>query len=155
MIHFVRNTLQRRQAEAWYAILPLVIAAAGCGGNNVTCAQVVSVASPTVIISSVTDRQTGAAIPQFTVSNFSVDGQALAAATVVSGVPGANATVQNGALACTGTCGFGGGEGTYSFTVSAPGHADAKITVAAKYAGAIGQGCERRLTDGTVVAVTL
>lgn len=134
---------------------PLLMAIGACNSSNISCAQVVSVAAPAVVLTSVTDKQSGSAITQFTVSNFSVDGQTMTAAGIVSSVPGTNATVQNGTLACTGVCGFGGTEGTYSFTVSAPGHPDAKITVAARYAGAVGQGCERRLTDGTDVTVAL
>lgn len=129
--------------------------AVACSGNNLTCPAVVLVASPAVVISSVANKQTGAPIIQFTLSNFSIGGYPVSANDVINGVPGTNATLVNGTLACSGSCGFGGGEGTYSFTVSAEGRPDTTVTVAAKYAGSIGQGCSRELKDGVAVAVTL
>ena len=132
-----------------------VSGAVACSGDNITCAANVVVASPAVVITSVTNKQTGTPIAHFTISNFIVAGQVFPASGVVSGVLGTNATVMNGALACSGSCGFGGVEGTYTFTVSATGRPDTSVTVAAKYASSIGQGCSRELKDGTPVAVTL
>lgn len=129
--------------------------AVACSGNNITCPQVIRVAGPAVVITSVTNKQTGAPIAQFTLSNFTVGGYAYPASDVVSGIPGTNATVVNGTLACTGSCGFGNYDGMYAFTVSAAGRPDTTVTVAAKYAGSIGQGCSRELKDGTSVAISL
>ena len=129
--------------------------ALACSGNGITCAQVILAASPAVVITAVTNKDTGAPIAQFTLSNFTLGGQAVSASGLISSVPGTNATLVNGTLACTGSCGFGGGPGSYTFTVSAAGRPDTIITVAAKYSGATGQGCSRELTGGTLVAIAL
>lgn len=143
-----RSRLQR--------LLPIaVVGVVGCNRNNLTCAQVILAASPAVVVTSVTSKRTGAAVDTFYVSNFVISAQTVPASGVVSSVPGTNATVVNGTLQCARSCGFGGVEGTYTFTVSAAGLPDAAVTVNAKYARGIGQGCSHELKDGTTVAVSL
>lgn len=137
-------------------VVPLLVSGAiGCSGNSVTCPQVVLAASPAVVIASVANKETGVVIAQFTLSNFTVDNQVFSASGVISGVPGTNASLVNGTLTCSGSCGFGGTEGTYTFTVSAAGRPDTIVTVAAKYTGSTGQGCSRKLKNGTSVTIAL
>jgi hypothetical protein len=129
--------------------------AVACSGNTITCAAMVVAGSPAVVITSVTNKQTGTPIIQFTLSNFSISGQAVPASGVISSVPGTNATLVNGTLACSGSCGFGGTAGTYTFTVSAEGRPDTNVSVDAKYTGSTGSGCSLKLVDGTPVTISL
>ncbi|MEO8945310.1 MAG: hypothetical protein ABI338_02345 [Gemmatimonadaceae bacterium] len=128
---------------------------AACSGNDISCAQEITVAGPVVQITSVTNSQTGSAIPQFTLSNFAMNGQQQDAALLIAGVPNTNAQAVNGTLMCSGTCGFGQSAGSYTFTVSATGVQDKVVTVAAKYSSTVGQGCSRSAAGGTQIAITL
>lgn len=134
--------------------LALVLTAA-CSGEGYACAQVITVAGPVVQITSVTNAQTGVAIGQFTLSNFFVNGQPQDAALLIAGVPNTNATVSGGTLVCSGACGFGQSADSYTFTISAAGVQSKTVTVAAKYAGSVTDGCSHELKDGTAIAITL
>ena len=135
-------------------LLGLMLTAA-CSGDGIICSEVITVAGPVVQITSVTNSQTGSAISQFTLSNFAMDGRQQDAALLIAGVPNTNAQAVNGTLMCSGTCGFGQSDGSYTFTVSATGVQDKVVTVAAKYSSSVGQGCSRSAAGGTQIAITL
>jgi hypothetical protein len=134
-------------------ILGLIVSVA-CRGDQIMCADVITVAEPLVQIRSVTSSQAGVPVDQFTLSNFSRNGYHEDAALLIAGVPKTNATVVNGTLVCSGACGFGQSEGTYAFTVSAAGAQDKVVAVAAKY-DARDQGCPVQLSGGTAVTIAL
>ena len=145
---------RRKDFLSLSCLLGLMLTAA-CSGNDISCAQVITVAGPVAQIMSVTNSQTGSPISQFTLSNFAINGQQQDAALLIAGVPNTNAQAVNGTLMCSGTCGFGQSDGSYTFTVSATGVQDKIITVAAKYDRLVAQGCSRTETGGTQIAITL
>ena len=128
---------------------------AACSGNDLVCAQVITVAGPVVQITSVTNGQSSAAIGQFTLSSFTRDGQQQDAALMIAGVPNTNAAAVNGMLVCAGACGFGQSDGVYTFSVSAVGVQSKMVTVTAKYQTITSHGCAREETGGTSVAIAL
>lgn len=136
-----------------YAIAAGVIA---CGGSTDPCAQVVRVGEPVVQITAVTNKETGAAINQFTLSNFTFEGSPfLNVDALVRNVPGANATVVNGTLVCSGSCGFGYSPGAWTFTISSAGRPDTPVAVKAVYASSSGEGCSRVSTGGTAIKISM
>lgn len=145
-----------RQRIAQISVLLALLGTAGCGGpGSFTCPQVVTVGGPVVQIAAVTSRQTGAAVGQFTLSNFARDGYAVSAASLVQGVPNTGATVSNGTLVCSGSCGFGQADGSYTFTISSMTTRDTTVTVAARYSTHVRTGCTYQEKDGTVVSFSL
>ena len=153
-INAIWRSVRRSSLLPAICVFGLILTTA-CRADQFVCADVITVAGPVVQITSVTNSQTGAAIGQFTLSNFTLDGRQQDAALLIAGVPNTKATASNGTLVCSGTCGFGQSSGAYTFTVSAADVQDKVVTVAAKYNSMVGEGCSRQAADGTAVAITL
>ena len=113
-------------------------------------------------VQSATDTN-GKAVPNLVLGNFEVNGQPRTAAAAAGQENGKyGATENNGVLDCTIACGFGTDQGTYQFTVSAPGYVTQTVSTNAVYSAQSGvnddaDGCPSNVTDdgGSKIALTL
>jgi hypothetical protein len=127
----------------------ITIAAAGC---DVVGACDHAYLDPVVRIERVSGTD-GAELREISVFDVTVDGlpQDL---TRLAAPPARGVRLLDGQLICQVGCGFGIAEGQWEFTTRAPGFADRRVTVDARYA-AFGGGCPSHSTGGTTASIAL
>ena len=139
-------------------VAPLLLCLAACGGGGeerpLAGPCVVNYLEPSLIISSVQNSMSAAAVPVVSLSNITVDGQPFNASFLPSN---GNVRVVGSALECTVPCGFAVQEAALAFTVSAPGYVARTVTGNGAYSvrAGNGAGCPLDLSGGNRIAVSL
>ena len=96
----------------------------------------------------------GTPIPSVTLVGVVVNGRAVEDLPRLTLAPSVGLTFTDGLLQCQVACGFGVAEGTYEFTVGAPGFQDKRISKTARYKTFEG-GCPSENSGSTDLSVVL
>ncbi|MEO5669646.1 MAG: hypothetical protein ABIR26_03040 [Ramlibacter sp.] len=149
----------RRRSSPLLTLATLIFGLTSCGGGGddapVAGPCVVRYAEPSLIISSVQNAATGAAIPVVSLSGITIDGVAFNMAPLAA--EARNVRAVGSALECTTACGFTVHEGAIAFTVSAPGFLPRSVAATGAYSSRSGNpgGCPLDLTGGNRINLSL
>lgn len=153
----------RLLAARWprLARMPLLVAsgffASGCGSQVCPALDVVS-RDPLWLIRSVRHGQSGAAVPQVTLSDIVILGGRQTAADMqffAKHQLSRNISADGDRLICTVECTFGGEQGPWEFTISAPGFRDKRVSYDMQYSGREYDRCTMYFVGSFPVDITL
>ncbi len=136
----------------------LLISVAACGGTGsaeddaVAGPCFVTYADPAFVISGARNSVTSAPIGAFALQGIKLDGAEYFLTLRQAALR--NATIAGDTVQCATGCGFAVQEGSYTFTVSAPGYVSKSVEVNAKYSSVVGS-CPTSYSGPTSVSIAL